>query len=189
MYDGEDQAEGEQEFAEVIRELTGDWFEEIKCEDIQADERVFYDEVVYFGDAEDLTSEEYGGMLQSMSMVDRYQYDQHRVGFYYNTDPKCREENELDPEKKQVAFFNGENSIPVHLTFGEDAIDFNQLMYTLNTSINKGTPRWSQRSYSVLFDFYSNGLIFLMEEGALVQADTVKDDWRAALMAKTTEWI
>jgi len=62
-------------------------------------------------------------------------------------------------------------------------------MYTLNTSINKGTPRWSQRSYSALFDYYANGLIFMMEEGALTKSDEVKDDWRAALMAKTIEWV
>lgn len=62
-------------------------------------------------------------------------------------------------------------------------------MYTLNTSINKGTPRWSQRSYSALFDYSANGLIFMMEEGALTKAEEVKDDWRAALMAKIIEWI
>ena len=100
MAEGEDQAESERDMAEVVKELTGDWFEEIKCDEIQSDERIFYDEVVYFGDAADLKGEEYGALLESMSMVDRYQYDHHRVGFYYNADPACREETDLDPEKK-----------------------------------------------------------------------------------------
>ena len=125
LLEAEDTAEGERDMAEMVKELTGDWFEEIKCDDIQSDDRIFYDEVIYFGDAEDLKSEEYGAALESMSMVDRYQYDHHRVGFYYNADPECREISQLDKDKKQIAFYNGENSIPVHLTIGEDNIDFN----------------------------------------------------------------
>ena len=61
-------------------------------------------------------------------------------------------------------------------------------MFTLNTSIVKGTARWSQRSYSALYDFWMNGIVFLMEEKALSQVVLSKDDWRVALMAKITEW-
>lgn len=61
-------------------------------------------------------------------------------------------------------------------------------MFTLNTSIVKGTPRWSQRSYSSLYDFYMNGIVFMMEEGSLTRVVMSKDDWRVALMAKITEW-
>jgi len=61
-------------------------------------------------------------------------------------------------------------------------------MFTLNTSIQKGTARWSQRSYSALYDFWMNGLVMVLEEKALSQVVLLKDDWRAALMAKITEW-
>ena len=34
--------------------LTGDWIEQIACDDIQSPERANFDEIVYFGAAEDL---------------------------------------------------------------------------------------------------------------------------------------
>lgn len=140
------------------------------------------------GDAEDLKAEGTAEILNSMAMVDRYNYDQQRAGFYYNSDPKCRSEHDLEEDKKYVVYFNGVNSLPYHLTLDEDYINFEQLMFTLNTSIVKGTPRWSQRSYSALFDFYMNGIVFMMEEGSLTRVVESKDDWRVALMAKITEW-
>lgn len=85
-------------------------------------------------------------------------------------------------------FFNGENSIPYHLNIEEDDISFEQLLYTLNTSIVKGTPRWSQRSYSALYDFFLNGIVYLMPEGSLSNVVDSMKDWRVALMAKLTEW-
>ena len=109
-------------------------------------------------------------MLNEVSMTDRYSYDTQRVTFLYNSDPECRTSQGLDPEKQYIVFFNGENSIPVHLVLNEDYIDFDHLMLTLNNSIVKGTPKWSQRAYSSLYDFYMNGLVFLMEEGSLGKA-------------------
>ena len=85
-------------------------------------------------------------------------------------------------------FFNGENSIPYHLNMNEDAVSFEQLLYTLNTSTVKGTPRWSQRSYSALYDFFLNGIVYLMPEGSLTNVVDSMKDWRVALMAKLTEW-
>jgi len=121
-------------------------------------------------------------------MTDKYTYDQLRVGFFYNNDPKCAEKAKLDPEKRHIVFYNGVNSIPMHLTLEDDPMSHEQLMFTLNTAVVFGTPRWSQRAYSTLFNFYMNGIIFMMEEGALHNAELSKDDWRNALMARVTEW-
>ena len=80
--------------------------------------------------------------------MNRYQYDQHKVGFYYNTDPACRAKHELDQDKKYLVFFNGFNSMPTPVEVYEGVyLDLQSLMYTLNLSIVKGTPRWSQRAY------------------------------------------
>ena len=46
-----------------MKELSGDWFEEIQCDAIGADDRIYYDEVVYFGDGADLENDEYGKLL------------------------------------------------------------------------------------------------------------------------------
>lgn len=123
-----------------------------------------------------------------MVMTDIYTYDQQKVGFFYNDSNDCKKEMNLDESKRHIVFYNGLNSIPYHFTMEDDHITHDHLMFSLNTSIVKGTPRWSQRSYSALFNFWMNGIVFMMEEGALHEAELPKDDWRAALMAKVTEW-
>lgn len=35
-------------------ELSGDWYEEVSCDQINADDRVTFDEVVYLGEKEAL---------------------------------------------------------------------------------------------------------------------------------------
>ena len=78
-------------FSMIVRELTGEWIHFVECEDIQHEGRYFYDEFVYFGDADDL---DYGGNADNiitLSMVDRYSFSEQRVRFYYNDDPLCRE--------------------------------------------------------------------------------------------------
>ena len=79
----------------MIRGLTGDWVEEIACEDIQNDVRKTYDEVVYFGDAADLSETGKAKSISTVSMVDKYTYDESRVGFYYNNDPECHKQHQL----------------------------------------------------------------------------------------------
>jgi len=75
-------------------------------------------------------------------MVDRYNFDEQRVGFFYNADPECRKARDLDPKKKYIVIFNGENSIPSILEFGKDNIDLNRLFYEVTVGSVKGTPRW-----------------------------------------------
>ena len=50
----EEKSENERVLANIVKLLTGDWIEEIACDDIQSPERHNYDEVVYFGAKEDL---------------------------------------------------------------------------------------------------------------------------------------
>ena len=97
----------------VVKELSGDWFNEIACEDIQAESRFFFDELVYFGDAADLERGAGFDYLIQASMTDRYNYDHQRVGFYYNTSEECHESHGHDSKKKHIAIFNGDNSLPI----------------------------------------------------------------------------
>jgi len=71
----------------ILRELTGEWISEVSCEDIQSPNRLFYDELVFFGDAEDLQPGGVADNLITASMIDRYGFDEQRVSFLYNTDP------------------------------------------------------------------------------------------------------
>ena len=147
--------------------------------------------MVYFGDAADFGESGKANLLETLSMVDRYSYDQSRAGFYYNSDPECRKEHDLEADKNYVVFFNGLNALPQHLEWDLDSVTYDQLLFTLNTSIVKGTPTWSQRSYSALYDYWMNGIVFLVEEGAIYNHDpeNYAKDWRMALMAKLTEYM
>jgi hypothetical protein len=64
-------------FATIVKELSGSWFKEIACDKIQAGEREFYDELIYFGPATDLVRGGQSEFLMHASMVDRYLFDQH----------------------------------------------------------------------------------------------------------------
>ena len=86
----ETKAEEEAYFALIIKELTGDFVVPIECDEIQADMRHHYDEVVFMGPKKEI--EEHGSLelFNQLAMVDRYNFDDHRAGFYYVEDPACR---------------------------------------------------------------------------------------------------
>jgi len=107
--------------ASIVRELTGDWVTEIDCDDIQKDNRKFYDEVVYFGDKKDLEKDGQANAFITLAKHDTYKYVDHRVAFYVNEDPECRTKFQLEPEKTYIAFLSGE-ARPNLLTVNEDFI-------------------------------------------------------------------
>lgn len=58
-----------------MRELTGEWFVETSCEEIQAEKRHFFDEVVYLGNARDLETGDFAEEANLVSQFDRYNFD------------------------------------------------------------------------------------------------------------------
>ena len=159
----EEASKNHETFAAIVRELTGDWVNPMSCDKIQSPDRFYYDEVVYFGSLSEL---EEGGKVDGMnkaSMIDRYQFDEGRVGFFHNEDEKCRKERNLQEDKSYIAWFNGENSVPYILEV-EDGIDAHRIMFETNVRAVNGTPKWGSRANSAIFDFYKNGLIYMMEE-------------------------
>jgi len=62
-------------FAALVRYLTGEYYTKLSCDEMQADDREFYDEVVYLGEADDLYGDN-GKLLELLSMTDRFNFDQ-----------------------------------------------------------------------------------------------------------------
>lgn len=110
----EDAAEGEnaQMFANYVALFTGDHINPIKCEDIQQEKRRFYDEFVYFGPKEDLYDNGKFNFVTDVAIIDKFNFDEQMVGFYYNEDPQCRVDRELDADKSYIVTYNGYNSVP-----------------------------------------------------------------------------
>lgn len=52
-----------------------------------------------------------------------------------------------------------------------------------------GTPRWSQRSYDVIFNYMLPAIILMLPQGGITDYDPKSRDWRVALFAKVTELI
>ena len=164
----------------MVKDLTGDWFSEVKCEDIQGSNRRYYDQIIWFGPKADLEEEGGAVIMNELSMIDRYNFDEQKIGFFYNEDPKCPKELfDLDPTKVHVVFLMG-NAPPEVMVVNEDDITLQQLIFTMNTQIVKGTPKWGQRAHSVFFDHRQNGLIYYMKEATSPEA--LKSDWRITLM-------
>lgn len=107
-----DPRDAEKRLALIMRELTGEWYREISCAEIQGEPRFYYDEVVYFGEVTDLYQSKQGALVNRLSMVDRYFVDQQRAGFYYNSDVECKKANNLEADKNYIVFYNGENASP-----------------------------------------------------------------------------
>ena len=97
-------------------------------------------------------------------MMDRFNFDEQRAFFGYNSDPLCRFKHELDTNKRFIAFLNGQDSVPNIMTIGEDEISLKSLNFALTTSIVKATPKWGQRAFSAFFDWKQNGIIYYMPD-------------------------
>ena len=167
-------------FAAIVRELTGEWVLPIECQKIQSETRFFYDEVVYFGPADELKE---GGRVHSLndaSMIDKYKFDIQRTGFFYNEDPECRKERELEGDKPYIVWYNGVNSVPFIIEIADEPISLHRVLYETTIRSVLGTPMWGQRANSALFDFYQNGLIYMMPE--MIEPEKMLEDWRVMLM-------
>ena len=67
-----------------------DFVTEISCDDIMAEDRLHFDQVVYFGPIEDIAPlEGKANFIVQMSFKDRFQYVEQNAGFFYNTDLLC----------------------------------------------------------------------------------------------------
>ena len=62
-------------------------------------------------------------------MIDRYQFDEQRVGFFFNEDESCREKRNLDKDKSYIVWYNGENSVPYIIEITDEPIDRQHLMF------------------------------------------------------------
>ena len=175
----EDPKVNEETFALIVRELTGEWILPVKCEMIQNEKRFFYDEVVYFGPVDELKEGGRAHKLNEASMVDKFKFDLQRNGFFYNEDPECRKARDLEEDKSYIVWYNGENSIPYIIEIGEEPIEVHRILYETTIRTVLGSPMWGQRANSALFDFYQNGLVYMMPE--MIETDKMVDDWRIML--------
>ena len=129
----------------------------------------------------------YGATLELLSQSDRYLFDQQRIGFYWNDDPACKKQFDLEEDKRYLLMLNGLNSVESHIELSEDLYEIEDLMYIINTQVCRGTPRWGQRANSVVFTHNQPALVFMLEAGALANPETDGRDWRLALFAQIVE--
>ena len=185
----ETKEQNEELFAHIVRQLTGEWFQPIECDVILDLDRRRPDIVVYLGDEKLIESgDKEAQEIVNLSMMDRYNFDEQRVGFYINDDPECRKQLELDPETNYVAFYNVDRK-PDILQLGdeEDPLDLMKLAFILNTGVVKGTPRWGQRAYSCIYDLRQTALIYYMPK--VTSQEAFAEDWRVNLMVEVNKII
>ena len=60
--------------------------------------------------------------------------------------------------------YNGENSLPYIIELGLDEFDTSKLIFEYTVHAVNGTPKWSTRAKSAIFQFKQNGLIYMMPE-------------------------
>ena len=170
-----------------MRELTGEFVTEIECKKIQDPNRFNYDEVIYLGSQKHLFKE--GGLVSALkhtSMWDKYSFDLQRNGFFFNDQPDCRRERDLDPDEPYIIWYNGDQIEPLVWKV-EEAIEADRLMYQTTIRTLLGTPMWGQRANAAVFEFFQNALVYMTPE--LLEADDWVNDWRVNLMVGTLDYM
>ena len=82
--------------------------------------------------------------------MDRYTFDEQRVGFFYSSDKECKEKKGLDKDRDFIVYYNGEYSIPYVIEVNDDGLDKNRLLYETTVRVVNGSPRWSSRAKSAM---------------------------------------
>ena len=101
------------EMFEWAYNLTKDPVTEICCEEILAESSRYYNQVVYFGPAEDVKMEgKKGYSITQISVYHKYEFSEQNVGFYYNDDKECAKEYGLDEDKQYAVMFNANITVP-----------------------------------------------------------------------------
>ena len=116
---------------------------------------------------------ENSAMIRDLLMEDRYRFNG-TTGFYYNTDPACRESiqggymnADLDnAQSEYVVFFIGDSPEPTFVEFSEEyPVTKEELNHKLTISIARGTPVKSKRVLSALFEHNKIGIFFMLQGG------------------------
>ena len=154
---------------------------------IQDKSRKYYDELVYFGSADDLKAEGKASAVTDFSMLDRYYHDAERYGIWYNDDLDCRERRHLEKDKEYLILYNGQNSLPFILELGVDEFDANSLHYEATIHAVAGTPKWGVRANEAVFDYHRSALVYMTPE--MMSADQMLEDWRITLMMKLIQVV
>ena len=120
ILEGESREDSVEHLAIIVRSFTGDWFSEMTCDELQAEDRPFYDELLYMGEAKDLEVGSFADTMRSVAMKEKYTQGSNQAGFGYVSDPACRESYGLDADKNSIMILNGFNSLPVHVNLEKD---------------------------------------------------------------------
>ena len=163
----------------MVRDLTGDWFKYVNCEDISGDKRDNLNTLVYFGSKADL-SEDSGSMkeLNDVVSLDRYSGYEQIVGLLYNEDPECRKTHGLDEDKNYVVSFNGYNSFPSILHRGNDEFDPLSVLKKMNAAVVQGKTSFGLRDVES-FSNDQNALVYMFKDEP---TEALALDWRLWLM-------
>ena len=150
--------------AAIVAELTGEFVIPTKCDDIQHQNRMEYDEIIYFGAKADLEKDGKAAALSYVSMIDKYMYNNDRYAAKYIEDPECRLKRQLDPEKEFIVIYNGSNKLPKIIEIDKDEFSIQSLFYDMTLHAVYGTPKWGPRAKILLFDLKISSLVYMIPE-------------------------
>ena len=165
-----------------ISKFSSDWIPEVQCNLIQSDAREFYDDVVYFGSSKkELSDGELADEINHLAMSDLHRFGG-KTKFFYNLDPNCRRQYNLDPQKKYVGFFLAGATEPKFVEMDED-ITAEMLDRVLTDQIVKLRPFWGTRSGHAIASYNRFGIVFFLEEGVSLNLtpENIEKDWRLQL--------
>ena len=165
------------EFAEKVNQMSGDWVEEISCDDLK--EAKTY--LAYFGSSDLPKHDKLIEDLSNASQNERYKFTFETVPFYHVNDAECSKEFGNNPNLKTLYLKTEKYDKPFVFEESEGAaMDPSDITRFLNQSLTLTDPFWNRRSSAGIMDSAISGLFYVakrLEEPGSEEYDSQFKKW------------
>lgn len=102
------------------------------------------------------------------SLLEKYKYKEHFVGWHYNNDEECHEkylaqEAEDDKADNYIGFFNGDFE-PVMINVVKQEATLEGLLQRTAVRAAQANPVWGERAAQAIFTFKMKSLIYISKD-------------------------
>lgn len=150
-----------QRFADDIQAMTGTYFQELNCDQLEMLVQESIVSFVYFGSEKEIQQGGKFDYVHKLSTYDRFTYPEQPILFFYNTDRDCMMKRQLDPGQANFVLYVDRNAQAFILREGQDDVTFARLYDWISVSITQVKLKYNRRAASILHDLKFNALAYI----------------------------
>jgi hypothetical protein len=100
--------------------------------------------------------------LHKLTTYDRFLYTDDPILFFYNSDPQCKINRNLNVDEPSIVLYVDQSMAPFVLQGPNDDLSMNALFHWTSLSITQGRMKYGRRAASIMGNFKFNALVYLM---------------------------